>query len=304
MPRPCYVVDAFTGSPFDGNPAGVVLNADGLEEVTMQAIAAEFNLSETTFVLPPESPGARVRFRWFTPTTEVRMCGHATIGAVRALLDAGVLGFDSGETAVTVKIDTLSGTLTAWVEPMPGANDKQMIWLEMPRPRWEAYGTCVDALAPVLGLTPNALLSAPAPIRTQDEDVILFVKDFAALHEANPDFARLREHQLKEGMRGLSLVTVNTLTPTVAAQSRFFAPAAGIDEDPVTGSVHGPLAAYLADQNLVPMQDGTAGLQCVQSKSGGRTGVVYALVGRNEDDTYTVRIGGQAVVTVRGTIQV
>ena len=126
---------------------------------------------------------------------------------------------------------------------------------------------------------------------------------YEAVNDAKPDFGKLRDWQSKRGLRGLCLASSKTLTPSIQVQSRFFAPAGGVDEDPVTGSVHGPLAAYLAEHGLVPIDDsGLAGMQCVQAKAGGRAGVVYALAQRQHDDTYAVRIGGQAVTVMKGTL--
>ena len=106
------------------------------------------------------------------------------------------------------------------------------------------------------------------------------------------------------GLRGLSLATVNTLTPSIHVQSRFFAPTCGVDEDPVTGSVHGPLAAYLVGQGRVPIQDGLAGLSCVQGIPGGRTGLVHALVREDGVGGYRVRIAGRAVTVMTGALNV
>ncbi len=130
----------------------------------------------------------------------------------------------------------------------------------------------------------------------------MFVRDVATLNEARPNAAALGEWQRQRGMRGLCISTLNTLTPSVHVQSRFFAPAAGIDEDPVTGSVHGPLTAYLVTRGLVPVHDGLAGLSCVQSKAGGRAGLLHALVAVGADGGCAVRIAGQAVATMRGTL--
>ena len=139
-------------------------------------------------------------------------------------------------------------------------------------------------------------------VRTQDDDVLVFVSDVQALNGARPDFAGLATFQDERRMRGLCLSTVSTITPSIHAQSRFFAPAGGINEDPVTGSVHGPLCAYLVIQGRVPLTDGLGGLQCVQGIPGGRSGVIFALVQPQDDGRHEVRIGGQAQIVMKGTI--
>jgi PhzF family phenazine biosynthesis protein len=302
MERQYYVIDAFTSRRFAGNPAAVVLDADGLDEGRLQAIASEFNLSETTFILPPVTAEAFVRFRWFTPTVEVAMCGHATIGGVLAMVESGRLQCPEPGEGTQIGIDTLSGTLTAFVEQIPGSETDLMIWLEMPEPGLVQRDYDAAELAAVLSLPTDALDAALPMMETQDKALIVMVQDVTALNEARPDLRRLSALQTRNGTYGLCLATVRTLTPVVHVQSRFFAPALGIDEDPVTGSVHGPLAAYLVMQGLVPVEGGMAGLTCVQGRPGGRAGLVHALVQRGPDTTCSVRIGGQAVAAMRGTL--
>lgn len=355
MERPYYVIDAFASpgaAGFTGNPAAVVMEAGGLTDEQMQAIAGEFNLSETTFVLPPSKPGssntasagetqvtkggdsarrfdnshstatlhrpdnsrcvdesptadalhtADVRFRWFTPTIEVNMCGHATIAGAHALMESGRLQPRGAGKNATVRIETKSGLLTAFVEPIPGGEER-MIWLDLIDPTLTPQTLDEPELAAALGLGVDTFESSLPAVRTQDADVLLFVKDFQILNESRPDFTRLARLLDRDGVRGLCLATVKTLTPSITVQSRFFAPAAGIDEDPVTGSVHGPLAAYVVKHGLVPLHDGLAGLMCTQAKPGGRGGLVNALVQPQDNDVYAVRIGGRAVTTMRGTL--
>ncbi len=331
MSWPYYVVDAFTSQRYAGNPAAVVLDAEGLDDAQMQAIAAEFNLSETTFVLPPETMereiaggsnsenvvtiarakaggSALVRFRWFTPSCEVDMCGHATIAGLHTLVESGRVahaGHEAhaeSETSTIVRIETKSGLLTGFIESIPGAHEGRMIWLELIKPRLTDHAIPATALAEVLGLGTDSFETSLPPARTQDLDLLVFVKDFMVLNDARPDFGGLAELLNGQGLRGLGLATVHTLTPSVHVQSRFFAPNVGINEDPVTGSIHGPLAAYLVAHGLVPTRDGMAGLSCVQAKAGGRAGLVHALVRTEENGSYNVRIGGQAITTMHGTL--
>jgi trans-2,3-dihydro-3-hydroxyanthranilate isomerase len=308
MGRPYYVIDAFASERYTGNPAAVVLDAEGLDDSAMRAIAAEFNLSETTFVLPPqktqeiERGGPHVRFRWFTPTVEVDMCGHATIAGIHALLESGRIGREDARESTQVRIDTKSGTLTGYVENIPGQDSGRMIWLDLPDPVLTGHRLMASELSAVLRLPVDALETHLPTVETQDHDVLMFVRSVGSLNEARPDFPRLAELLNRERLRGLCLATVNTITPSVHVQSRFFAPNFGIDEDPVTGSVHGPLAAYLVWKQLVPIHDGLSGLTCVQGKPGGRTGLLHALVQVQGEDRFAVRIGGQAVTTMRGTL--
>lgn len=311
MDRSYYVVDAFASQPFSGNPAAVVMDAIGLTDEQMQAIAAEFNLSETTFVLPPSGPakddscpdtGRMIRFRWFTPSMEVEMCGHATIAAVHALVESGQLPLDPETGCDSVSIETRAGLLKSVVEPIPGEDAGRMIWLDLLDPVLTEHTFDDAELSACIGLPVDAFDRSIPTVRTQDGDALVFVNDVIALNGAIPDFSRLGNLLTSNGLRGLSLATVNTLTPSVNVQSRFFAPPAGVDEDPVTGSVHGPLAAHLVQLGLVPLHDGMAGLSCIQAKAGGRAGMLFALVTPKEQGGYSVRIGGQAVTTMRGTL--
>ena len=322
MGRPYWVVDVFTDQRFAGNPAAVLLDHEGLSDSRMQAIAGEFNLSETTFVLPAaavdqfgqtesqvESPGngrdkkvERVRFRWFTPTLEASMCGHATIAGVHALVESGRLRGVNGQ-ACSLLIETRSGLLTAFVETLPNRPEKRLIWLELRPPVLIDQPMDRGVLAAALRIDKEATRGDLPTVRTQDDDLLLFVDRVITVHAARPDFGRLAELLTSSRLRGLSLATSNTLSSSISIQSRFFAPPAGVNEDPVTGSVHGPLAAYAVQHGLVPIQGGTAGMMCVQGIPGGRCGVVYALVETASTGSYAVRIGGHAVTTMHGSIE-
>jgi predicted PhzF superfamily epimerase YddE/YHI9 len=357
MERRYYVIDVFTSQRFAGNPAAVVLDTENLSEGQMQAIATEFNLSETTFILPPDNRAATERkrtcispsvsFRWFTPAAEVDMCGHATIAGVHAMLEAGTLAPDatspliddpcraykgSGYTdtpareallaptsggkgrlcgsgkegnlvpTITLRIDTRSGPLTAFVEPLPGRNEGRMIWLELLPPELRDHPMDLYKLGAALRVAPESFEPSLSAMRTQDGDLIVFVKDMFTLTDATPDFAALCELLRGQGLRGLSLATANTVTPSISVQSRFFCPTVGINEDPVTGSVHGPLAAYLVRHGLIPVHEGIAGLMAVQGRPGGRSGMVSALVEGKDAHNCSVRIGGDAVTVMRGVL--
>lgn len=313
MKRAYYVIDVFTAKPFAGNPAAVVLDTAGLDEDVMQTIAAEFNLSETTFVLSPSKPDpaadaepddVSVRFRWFTPTMEVDMCGHATIAGVRALAESGRVRRPNQSESVRVRIETKSGWLTAFLELLPGTSENPMIWLDLVDPTLTTHPLNQTELAAVLHLPVSAFQDSIPIVESQDRDVLVFVRDTQALNEARPDFVLLDKFLRREGLRGMSLATTQTLTPSIHVQSRFFAPTAGVNEDPVTGSVHGPLSVFLVQQGLVPVHEDLSAVTCVQSKAGGRAGLLHALVQPKGDGVFSVRIGGQTVPSMSGLLRV
>lgn len=325
MERPYLIIDVFTQQRFAGKPAAVVLDAEGMSDAEMQAVAAEFNLSETTFVLPPTDERALrtrsdellaemrggpprtptrhfVRFRWFTPTVEMHMAGHPTIAGIRAMLEVGRIAHDDPYKSTLVFIESCGGVLTGFVERMPEEQRDLMIWLDLIDPTLTPSRFTAEQIAEFANV-PISDLDLEYPIcETQDRDVIAMVRDATTLNRIHPDLRRLDEACRPARLRGLCLATHRTLAPSITIQSRFFAPAAGVNEVPVTGSLHGPLAAYAVRQGFVPVHDGLAGMNCVQGIPGGRFGLVHALLQPRGAGRSSVRIGGRTVVTMRGTL--
>jgi len=209
-----YQVDAFTGRLFGGNPAAVVLLDDELPEKTMQAIAAENNLSETAFVLPEE--GA-YRLRWFTPKVEVGLCGHATLGAAFVLFEIGAV---EGE---AVRFETKSGTLTV-------SKKGDLLSMDFPALPPERVAKTQE-LVNVLGATPVEVHAA---------------RDLMAVFESQDQIVALKPDFVKLALMDPFAVIVTAPGDDVDFVSRFFAPKVGIDEDPVTGSAHCTLIPYWA----------------------------------------------------------
>ncbi len=211
-----FQIDAFTDRPFAGNPAAVCLLEEERDAEWMQAVAAEMNLSETAFVCSLEDGFA---LRWFTPAIEVELCGHATLASAHALWSVGAVGSDQ-----TIRFHTLSGILTC-------TQDEGFIQLDFP-------ATPAHEAEPPTGLL-DALGVLPLFAGRSKFDICIVVESEQVVRSLKPDFARLREIS----MRGV-MVTSTSNDPQFDFVSRYFAPAAGIDEDPVTGSAHcclGPL---------------------------------------------------------------
>jgi len=264
---PLYQVDAFTAEPFAGNPAAVCLLDGDQDAGWMQAVAAEMNLSETAFLRP--AGAGRYGLRWFTPTVEVELCGHATLASAHVLWSEGLAG--DGQ---AVRFDTASGPLTA----RPGGDGT--IWLDFP-------ATPAAPVDPPAGLL-DALGGGPAGfVGLGRFDYLVELADEAAVRGLAPDVRRL-------GGLGTRGVIVTAAADPGGADgfdfvSRYFAPAAGIDEDPVTGSAHCTLGPFWADR--LGRQDLT-GFQA--SPRGGPVQV------RPEGDR--VLLGGRAVTVVRGQL--
>jgi PhzF family phenazine biosynthesis protein len=217
-------IDAFAESPFTGNPAAVVLDANGAPGSWMQAFAAEMNLSETAFL---ERCGARWRIRWFTPALEVDLCGHATLAAAHALWECGRVA--PGE---TIRFESRGG-------PLEAAREGALIWLDFPAQPADAPIAPPErrALLDALGLEEEEICHAAR----NAFDALVHLADPARLAGIAPDFQALA----RLPCRG----TILTAAGRPGGRdcdflSRFFAPAAGINEDPVTGSAHCALSPY------------------------------------------------------------
>lgn len=263
MSEKIFTVDAFTDKPFRGNPAGVCILATPRDETWMQNIACEMNLSETAF-LRKQDDGYDLR--WFTPAVEVELCGHATLASAHILWETGLL--NSGETA---RFHTLSGLLTA----ERNGNEITLNFPATPAEQAETPHGLVEALGAV-----------PKYVGKSRYDYLVEVESEETVRNMRPDLARLRVFPV----RGV-IVTSKANPGNYDFVSRFFAPAAGIDEDPVTGSAHcclGPFwSALLGKEEMFAYQ---------ASERGGEIRV------RVEGDR--VYLGGQAVTVLRGEIAV
>ncbi len=263
---PFFQVDAFTSRLFHGNPAGIVLLEKWLPEATMQMIAAENNLAETAFVTPVGAKSgrgkARLGIRWFTPKVEVDLCGHATLAA------AHVLWRHVGIEAETLLFDSASG-------PLSVVREGELLVLDFPsRP-----GRKVDeqrVLAAALGREPTEVY--------QGEFLMAVFENKRDIHEMDPDFLAIA-----------ALMTKGVIVTAPGAGhdfvSRFFAPALGIDEDPVTGAAHCTLTPYwserLGKKRLTAHQVSARGGELFCELHGDR-----------------VHIGGRAVTYLDGRIRV
>jgi PhzF family phenazine biosynthesis protein len=293
-----YQVDAFTRTRFTGNPAGVVPDADGLSEVQMQAIARELHNSETAFILRPEADDHDVRVRFFTPTTEVPVCGHATIAAhyVRAIERRAPRG--------SVRQLTGAGVLQVDIEPTEG--DDFRIWMHQRPP---TFGPVLNSaarhvLVAALAIDEQDLGRGPIEIvSTGHSKVMVPLRSRTVLDRLEPDLSALAALSRDIGCNGYHLFAVADPAPGILAHARMFAPAIGIPEDPVTGNGNGPLGAYLVRHRLVSLVSGQGVFSCTmrQGEAMGRAGEVKVEVTIDPDSMMpsAVRIGGEAVVVFR-----
>lgn len=213
-------IDAFASRPFEGNPAAVMLLDAWLDDATLQAIAMEHNLAETAFLVKRDDGEADYDLRWFTPTVEVAMCGHATLASGHFLL-----GRDPGLASVRLATRK-AGVLTV-------GRDGDRLTLSLPA--WGPSPTPVAGLAEALGAAPEAVL-------TRGDDYLVAVYATAAeVRALAPDFRAIA------ALKGGDVLCIATAPgDTTDVISRAFAPGAGIDEDPVTGSAHAIIVPYWA----------------------------------------------------------
>jgi trans-2,3-dihydro-3-hydroxyanthranilate isomerase len=280
--------DVFTTVPFEGNPLGVVLDATGLDDQTMAAIAAELGLSETTFVLPPGSPGVDHDVRIFTPTRELAFAGHPTIGTAVALAErAGtpsttlVLGLGAGPTAVTVELGPGGALVAAFAAPR--------------RPRVGPVDAQADDVAGAIGLRASDL-DPTVPLHVADAGgtafVVVGVPDLDVLARAHP------------------VATVGDVVGTYVVapdgggfRARMFAPGAGVPEDPATGSAAcafaGSLATYYGDFAAA----GRYEVAVTQGVEMGRRSELALSFDVADGDVTEVRLSGAAVPVLSGTIE-
>jgi PhzF family phenazine biosynthesis protein len=297
------LVDAFAESAFSGNPAGVVLDADALDERQMQLIAREVNAAETAFLIGGNDRHRPPRLRWFTPTKEVGFCGHATLGMAHAWSEA--LGPDRVQHLAggVLDFETTAGVLRVSPEALSNRPENPVWWLRMPDPGLRPDNTNPMKTCELLGLTMDDLEASVGFVRTRDEDVIVMIKSWTRLNELRPNFKALADWSERHHVRGWFVTTRESLNESVNAVSRFFAPAFGIDEDPVTGSAHGGLAAFLVANRFVTLIEGRAALTCIQGIPGGRAGYVRVML-ESTASGMRVDVGGCCHTTIRGEMRV
>lgn len=292
-----YQVDAFTTVRYQGNPAGVVANADGLSDQMMLDIARELNNSETAFIIPSSSRNHDVQVRFFTPTTEVPVCGHATLAAhyVMAL---------EGRTSRECR--QLTGAGVQHVTVSAKDNDF-LVRIEQNRPTFETPldETLVAPLLAALGLE-RGNLDPRCPVQfvsTGHGKVMIGVRDRSVLQALVPDVQELITVSGVIGKPGFFVFTLDTPADDPAQTwGRMFAPAIGINEDPVTGNANGPLGAYLVKHGLIATHSQAARFRARQTAANGRSGWMDVSVDVRSGEPIGVAIEGRAVLCFKTTL--
>jgi len=296
MKTTIYQVDAFTTEKFSGNPAGIILDARGLSDSQMQAIARELNNTESAFLFPAEGPDHDLVVRFFTPTTEIPMCGHNTIALHFARAVEGLA--KPGRQRQKTKAGIIPVDIVA-------QGDSFRVVMTHNAPTFDAPLTDNGELLTALGVAASDLSASPVQIvSTGNRKMMLGLKTRAALNAVKPDLAALKNMASKYNCTGYYLFTLETNDPAISAHGRMFAPQLGIDEDPVTGMAIGPFAAYLVENGLLPATESSLEFKVRQGEAMGRPGVAHVRVPLENGKPGRVEVGGEAVIVFRASVEI
>lgn len=281
------LVDAFTDEPLAGNAAGVVPDADGLTDNQMQAVARELAVSETAFVTDSDAADRRLRF--FTPSQEVDLCGHATVATHAHLFEDGAVS------AGTHTFETNVGILDVEIESDGTA------WMTQAEPEVAGVDPGYDRLGEVLGIDPAALsgMAGDLPVAVASTGLpflVVPVTFLEPLGEADPDLPAVEDLCEEFDAMGVYAFTFDTLEADATLHGRAWVPLVGIPEDPVTGTASGAVGAYLREfEAFDPVPEE---VRCEQGHYVDRPGRVAVRVGE------AVRVGGRATTALDGRLVV
>ena len=295
-----YQVDSFTREKFSGNPAGVVYHADGLTKRQMQQLARELNNSETAFIFTGKKPDYDVEVRYFTPTTEVPICGHATIAAhyVRAIEE-------KLSTSCWVQ-KTKAGILPIDIEKDETGDYTIVMTQGKPEITAPFAHELIVRIVEALGITLADLREdCPVAIASAGHSkVMVGIKERCLLDRLQPDLVKLSAISGEIGCNGYYVFTLHP-EEKVLVHGRMFAPAIGIAEDPVTGNANGPLGAYLVHFGLC-QELATADFfefYIIQGEAMGRPGTMRVRVEKKGQLPTKIQIFGQAVIVFATEIE-
>ena len=280
-------VDVFTTRPLEGNPAAVI-DGDGLSAESMQRIALNQKLSETVYLLPAEHPDNHARLRIFTPGTELPFAGHPTIAASHILVSDGRVRLAADE---PLRLETGAGVIPVTVEDGPSP----LYTMTQASPEYQPSDVDRARIAASIGLAPGDIVREER-VSTGLFWLIAQVASPEAMMRVRPDISALSQIPF-----GLSIFCIGARSADADIHVRAFAPAAGVPEDPVTGSSNGCTAAFIARHGLMPARNGEIRYVAEQGIEIGQPGWVHLCVS-GLPDAPSVHVGGQAVTVLRGQL--
>ena len=292
-----YQVDSFTKEKFTGNPAGVISNADGLTDYEMQKIARELNNSETAFIFSSNSSEYDVQVRFFTPISEVPICGHATIAAhyVRAIENE----------LETSRIYHKTGAGILPVDIIKENDDYKII---MTQGKIE-FGKIIDGinkeeLLKALKIKESDLLDdyKIQIVSTGHSKVMIGIKSIETLNTLQPDYSALSKLSEVIKCNGYYIFTTDSKESDILIHGRMFAPSIGINEDPVTGNANGPLGAYLVHHNLVKHNNSLFRFKAKQGEAINRPGIIEVEVKIEDNEPIEAKVSGNAVIIFKSEL--
>jgi len=292
--------DVFTDRIFGGNPLAVLPDARGLADRQMQAVAREFNLSETVFVLPPDDPAHTRKLRIFTPAQEVPFAGHPTVGSALVLAATGALELAGETTRIT--FEERAGPVPVTIRSAGG----RAVFAQLTAPQAPQVRPAPEpaALAAMLSLAPSGLRTdagLPEIASCGFPFLIVELRDAAALGRARLDHAIWRELLADAWTKEVYLVTRDAAGAGADFRVRMFAPAAGVEEDPATGGAAAAFGGWLGLREAPA--DGTQRYVIAQGLEIGRPSRLEVEVEKRAGQVAAVRVGGGAVLVSEGTIE-
>lgn len=294
-----FQLDVFADSPLAGNPLAVFPDAPDLDAATMQAIAREMNLSETTFVFPSERATRRVRF--FTPAAEIPLAGHPTIGTWWLLAELGQVPVPT-EGVSRMSQETGAGVLPVDIATTGGKPSQ--VTMTQAAAEFGPTVDAVDALARALGAPAGAVAPGPMPqvVSTALPQMMIPIRDPETLKALPSGGTGMELARFLEGFGTQCAMCFSYADGT--AHCRMFAPGLGVPEDPATGSAAGALGAYLVRYGLANPTGGTATIDVTQGVEIGRPSRITVTVSGGPDAITAVKVGGEAVTVIEGSLSV
>lgn len=298
-----YQADVFTALPFGGNPVAVIPDAEGLSDDQLQQIAREMNLSETVFVFPPTDQAAVARLRIFTPTQEIPFAGHPVLGTFYILAELGIIPAKQAVTRLMQECNI--GLFPVELH----AEDGHVERVVMTQPKPEFLGPVEETedlykVASALGLAKHVIADTKWPVEVVSTGLpvmIVPVRTLTAVRSIRPDATAITDLCRRFGANGLMVFTTVTVEPSATVHTRMFAPSIGILEDPATGSASGALGAYLVQNGVVDVLPVTE-IIAEQGFEIDRPSSIYIEVESDDDIIQSVKVGGQCVKVIEGTL--
>lgn len=291
MRQKFFQIDVFTDRVFGGNPLAVFPEPGNLDEVAHLQIAREMNLSETTFVYPPQNPKVDFRIRIFTPGKEIPFAGHPTLGTAHILWETGKIA----STSDSMILEMGAGLVQI-------SKSKKNLFMEQPLPSFGDMAKAADQVAEALSIDPGDIDSR-SPIQ-------IVSTGFPALYVPLTNLNAIRRIELNLTVLRAVLGSVDmiyvftgeTLEPHSTVHARAFAPFIGIPEDPATGSAGGALGAYLVHHSVIENLDPSA-IVIEQGFEMNRPSLIQVDVGKTNGEIDSIQVGGQAITVLEGNLR-